>query len=135
MIDPWKDIDWNLVWKSQMQRSKELSPGRDCARIWESRESALRFWDMCQQERGRIDKALWETDTTPQSRVLDIGAGPGTLAIPFAQKVAHVTAVEPAKGMVSVMQEKMAEFGLQNISYRAEALGGCSCERGSAAAL
>ena len=70
MIDPLKDIDWNLVWKS--------------------RESAQAFWNMGRQERSRIDKT-----------------GPGTLAIPFAQKVAHVTAVEPAEGMCSVMREKM----------------------------
>ena len=116
MIDPLKDIDWNEVWKAQMQRNRDSSPGRDCARIWESRESALRFWNMCRQERGRIDKTVWETDTTPQSRVLDIGAGPGTLAIPFAERVAHVTAVEPAEGMVSVMQEKASEFGVKNIA-------------------
>ncbi|MHB8119300.1 MAG: class I SAM-dependent methyltransferase [Methanothrix sp.] len=99
-----------------MKQSRESSPGRDCARIWESRESAMRFWDMCQQERGRIDKTVWETDITPLSRVLDIGAGPGTLAIPFAEKAARVTAVEPAEGMCSVMQENMAEFGVKNIS-------------------
>jgi ubiquinone/menaquinone biosynthesis C-methylase UbiE len=116
MINPIEDIDWNEVWKSRMQRNKESSPGRDCARTWESRESALQFWNMCQRERSRIDKTIWETDTTPQSRVLDIGAGPGTLAIPFAQKVAHVTAVEPAEGMISVMREKMTEFGVSNIS-------------------
>jgi hypothetical protein len=40
MIDPLKDIDWNLVWKSQMKRNRDSSPGRDCARIWESRERA-----------------------------------------------------------------------------------------------
>ena len=111
MIDPLKEIDWNEVWKSRTRGNRESSPGRDCARIWESRESALRFWNMCQQERSRIDKTVWETDITAASRVLDIGAGPGTLAIPFAQKAAHVTAVEPAEGMCSVMREKMAEFG------------------------
>ena len=116
MIDPLKEIDWNEVWKSRTRGNRESSPGRDCARIWESRESALRFWNMCQQERSRIDKTIWETDITAASRVLDIGAGPGTLAIPFAQKAAHVTAVEPAEGMCSVMQEKMAEFGVGNIS-------------------
>ena len=116
MIDPLKDIDWNEVWKSRTRGNRESSPGRDCARIWESRESALRFWNMCQQERSRIDKTIWETDITEESRVLDIGAGPGTLAIPFAQKTAHVTAVEPAEGMCSVMKEKMAEFGVSNIS-------------------
>lgn len=116
MIDPLKDIDWNLVRKSQMKRNRDSSPGRDCARIWESRESALSFWNMCRQERSRIEKTILETDITEESRVLDIGAGPGTLAIPFAQKAAHVTAVEPAEGMCSVMREKMAEFGVENIS-------------------
>ncbi len=115
MIDPMKDIDWNLVWQSQVKENRKSSPGRDCARIWESRESALRFWDMCRKERSRIDQTVWETEITPDSRVLDIGAGPGTLAIPFAQKAAHVTAVEPAEGMCSVMKEKMAEFGVSNI--------------------
>jgi len=116
MKDPLKDIDWNEVWKSQMHRNRRSCPGRDCSRIWESRESALQFWNMCQQERKRIDNTIWETDITPQSRVLDIGAGPGTLAIPLAQKVAHVTAVEPAEGMSCVMREKMAEFAVQNIT-------------------
>ena len=114
MIDP-KDIDWNLVWKSQVEENRASSPGRDCARIWESRESALRFWNMCRKERSRIDQTVWETDMSPSSRVLDIGAGPGTLAIPFAQKAAHVTAIEPAEGMCSVMKEKMTEFAVSNI--------------------
>ena len=116
MEKPLEEIDWNEVWKTKMRQNKESSPGRDCARIWESRESALRFWNMCQKERSRIDKTVWETDITEESRVLDIGAGPGTLAIPFAQKAAHVTAVEPAEGMCGVMKEKIAEFGIKNIS-------------------
>ena len=41
--------------------------------------------------------------------------GRAPLAIPFAGKVAHVTAVEPAEGMCSVLKEKMAEFGRENI--------------------
>lgn len=116
MIDPLKDIDWNDVWKAQMRLSHESSPGRDCARIWESRESAERFWRMSEENKDRVDKTIWETDITPESRVLDIGAGPGTLAIPFAKMVAHVTAVEPAEGMVSILKEKMAEHGVGNIS-------------------
>ncbi len=115
MEDSYDALDWNEVWKVQMQRNKESSPARDCSRIWESRESALRFWNMSQENRSRVDKTIWSTDTTPESRVLDIGAGPGTLAIPFAQKAAHVTAVEPADGMTGVLKEKMAEYGVKNI--------------------
>ncbi|NTV77374.1 MAG: class I SAM-dependent methyltransferase, partial [Methanothrix sp.] len=115
MIDPLKDIDWNEVWKSRTRGNRESSPGRDCARIWESRESALRFWNMCVANYHRTEMVIQGTDITPDSRVLDIGAGPGTLAIPFAGKVVHVTAVEPAEGMCSVLKEKMAEFGRENI--------------------
>lgn len=72
---------------------------RDCARIWESRESALRPWNMCRKESSRIDQIIWKMDIRENSRILDIGAGPGTLAIPLVQKEAHVTAGEPAEGM------------------------------------
>ena len=116
MIDPMKDIDWNEVWKSQTKSNRESSSSRDCARIWESRESALRFWNMCQENFHRTEKVIQGTDITLDSRILDIGAGPGTLAIPFAQKVAHLTAVEPAEGMCSVMREKMAESEVKNIT-------------------
>ena len=110
------DIDWNEVWKAKIRRNRDSSPGRDCARIWESRESALKFWDMCMKNPDRISKTIAETDIGPDSRVLDIGAGPGTLAVPFSKKVAHVTAVEPAEGMGSVLKEKAASENAENIS-------------------
>jgi len=116
MIDPQKEIDWNEIWKSRTRGNRNSSPGRDCARIWESRESALRFWNMCLENSHRTEMVIRGTDITADSRVLDIGSGPGTLAIPFAGKVAHVTAVEPAQGMTDVLKEKMAEFGRENIS-------------------
>ncbi|WP_265580254.1 class I SAM-dependent methyltransferase [Methanofollis aquaemaris] len=47
--------------------------------------------------------------------VLDIGAGPGTLALPIAGRVKSVTAVEPAAGMVSVIEEKTGASGQKNI--------------------
>lgn len=115
MTDTLNDIDWNEVWKSRTKENRMSSPGRDCARIWESREAALRFWSMCQVNSHRTEAVIKGTDITADSRILDIGAGPGTLAIPFAHKAAHVTAVEPAEGMCSVMREKMAEQGISNI--------------------
>jgi predicted RNA methylase len=111
-----RDIDWNEVWKDQMKRSKESSSGRDCARIWEGKDNAMRFLKISRENADRVENTVAGTDITPQSRVLDIGAGPGTLAIPFSKKVAHVTAVEPASGMVSVLEDQMRAEGAQNIS-------------------
>jgi SAM-dependent methyltransferase len=50
------------------------------------------------------------------STVLDIGAGPGMLAVPLAGRVARVTAVEPAAGMADVMIEHAAEMGVSNLA-------------------
>jgi ubiquinone/menaquinone biosynthesis C-methylase UbiE len=70
---------------------------------------------MCQVNSHRTEAVIRGTAITADSRILDIGSGPGTLAIPFASRVGHVTAIEPAEGMCSVMQEKMAEHGVTNI--------------------
>jgi cyclopropane fatty-acyl-phospholipid synthase-like methyltransferase len=109
-------VDYNEVWSDHMKRNREVNSARDCSRIWESRDNALRFWNIFQENRDRVEKTIAGTYFTPESRVLDIGAGPGTLAIPFAQRVAHVTVVEPAEGMLSVLREKMAEEGVDNIA-------------------
>ena len=53
---------------------------------------------------------------TPDSRVLDIGAGPGTLAIPLAPQVREITAVEPGAGMVEILKDHAEQDGIRNIT-------------------
>lgn len=48
------------------------------------------------------------------SRVIEVGSGPGTFVVPFAQSVAHVTAVEPAEGMMAKIRENTAQAGVAN---------------------
>ncbi|WP_235284374.1 class I SAM-dependent methyltransferase [Methanosarcina mazei] len=83
--------------------------------MWKSQKSAKRFWDMTQENKGRVEKTLSGMALTPESRVLDIGAGPGSLAIPLAEMVAHVTAVEPAEGMMEILKQNMETYGTRNI--------------------
>jgi SAM-dependent methyltransferase len=45
----------------------------------------------------------------PGSRVLDLGCGPGTLAIPLSRRVAEVVAVDPDAGMLAEGQRLAAE--------------------------
>jgi ubiquinone/menaquinone biosynthesis C-methylase UbiE len=117
MIMKHHNIDWSKVWTEQMKRHQQCSNRKECASIWEEKESAKRFWEMSQRDnQKRARETIRSLHITPRSRVLDIGAGPGTLAIPLAEKVKSVTAVEPSKGMIEVLEENMAEYGCDNIS-------------------
>lgn len=111
------NIDWSEVWKETLERQLKLNKNVDCSTIWHSKERARRFWKMFQDSSARVitEKRIKGMKLSSESRVLDIGSGPGTLAIPIAQQVAHVTAVEPSDGMMSVMQENIKEYGIENI--------------------
>ena len=52
---------------------------------------------------------------TSQMSVLDIGSGPGILAIPLAKAGCQVTAVEPSAAMRQLLQKHMEEEGITNI--------------------
>jgi SAM-dependent methyltransferase len=54
--------------------------------------------------------ALW-----PGAKVLDIGAGPGSWALPLAETAGEVTALEPADGMVAILKSRIADTGTKNI--------------------
>lgn len=51
---------------------------------------------------------------SPQSRMIEVGSGPGTFVIPFAHMISHVTAVEPADGMKERIRENAREAGISN---------------------
>jgi SAM-dependent methyltransferase len=109
-------IDWNDVWKDQRTRHHETNRNSADASFWDAKDAARRFYRMAQENNGeRIEKTLRDLPLTPSSRVLDVGAGPGALAIPIARRVGHVTAVEPSKGMWSVLEENVEEERIGNI--------------------
>ena len=52
---------------------------------------------------------------TPETTVLDVGAGIGRWTVPLAKAARQVTAVEPAAGMREVLAERAASQGLRNL--------------------
>ncbi|MEL4306028.1 class I SAM-dependent methyltransferase [Methanococcoides sp. LMO-2] len=111
-----RDIDWNEVWKEQMRLYNEIDGSSEKVDIWGTKESARRYWEMSRNKgAARVEQTLKEIELTPDSRVLDIGAGPGALAIPISERVREVVAVEPSEGMFSVLEENIDSMNIDNI--------------------
>lgn len=54
---------------------------------------------------------------TQKHTVLEIGAGNGRITIPLAQKVQHVTAVEPSPRMLAFLKSNAERAQVNNITY------------------
>jgi len=112
-----RDPDWNEVWKCR-QKQHELSKiSDDPSHNWDKRENAERYNTNSRIGYDpRISLTIDGLDLSRDSRVLDVGAGPGTLAIPLAPRVKEVCAVEPGAGMVAILRERAAREGITNLS-------------------
>ncbi len=110
-------IDWDQEWRDSAAGDRKNNGDRQRLDKWQDLAECRRFdrrvkEDNWKRSRGIIGKL----DITPQSRVLDIGAGPGTLAIPLAQTVEHVTVVEPSGTMLQCLRDNIDATGVDNIS-------------------
>lgn len=108
--------NWAEVWKQLYEASSRTKTVGECASLWDSKERALEFLNMSLENPERIELVLSKLPITKNSRILDIGAGPGTLAIPFAERALAVTAVEPSTGMVEVMKDQAQEKNITNLT-------------------
>ncbi|MDD4136769.1 MAG: class I SAM-dependent methyltransferase [Methanoregula sp.] len=110
-------IDWNEAWKTIDRRKKAEDGSANCTDRWNDRERCRKYSARVQEDNW---KHAWERihamKIAPSSRVLDIGAGPGTLAIPLSGIVRHITAIEPSSGMLECLHGNMKERGITNIS-------------------
>gem|GEM_PF-507380 len=121
-----KDIDWNEIWKIRLSESFKNRDKNDesdkelaCSCYWDSVESArdyLKNYGLDgDNSEGRLS-LLDDIRLNRDSSVLEIGPGPGVFTIPFAERAGDVTAIEPAKGMFKVLQERITVRNLENVT-------------------
>ena len=111
------NIDWNEIWKARQERYDASRIAGDTSHDWDRKENAERYAAQSAGEfEKRIRMTLDDLTVNPSTRVLDIGAGPGTLAIPLAPWVKEITAVEPGAGMIAALKERTKREGIRNIT-------------------
>jgi SAM-dependent methyltransferase len=111
------DPDWNAIWKRRQELHESSKESDDPSHNWNKKENAERYDRNARSEYDdRVRKTIEALPVTRDSRVLDIGAGPGTLAIPLAPRVKEVTAVEPGAGMVEILKRHAERDGIKNIA-------------------
>lgn len=106
---------WNVLWRNTQLAARSTGRGIECWQNWDSEEDARNYYEAAQQksEPSQFAAAVLEA-TKPGFSVLDIGAGPGNLTVPIAKIAKQVTAVEPAQGMATVLEENLKNAGLSN---------------------
>lgn len=108
-------FNWNEIWNEVNGANIRCGAFGECASIWESKDEARGFLDNSFANPERTRFIIDSLPLSPDFRVLDIGSGPGTIAVPVAGRVKHVTAVEPSLGMADVMEEYAAETAVSNL--------------------
>lgn len=110
-------VDWNEVWKRRLALNRSTRNFREGADLWGDREQARRYAARSEADHAhRVAWTLQDLGVSPGDRVLDIGSGPGTLALPLARAGARVTAVDPAEGMLAELRAAAEREGLTGIA-------------------
>lgn len=101
--------DWNQIWMDAFLASRLTEDN------YYDDEARAKSYD--ESENIWIDgkKRIISLNPDPSWSVLDIGSGPGILAIPLAHRVKSVTAIEPSRSMIRCLQKHLADEKLTNV--------------------
>ena len=108
-IATYEDIDWHLLW--QNARAKKAWKSKT-SKQWNSNAASF---SKRTRKSAYSDRFLALVDIGPETTVLDVGCGPGTLAVPIARKAMSVTAIDYASGMLEELENEARKNELSNI--------------------
>jgi len=104
------DIDWDRIWlDSRLKRSCKCKGRKD----WDRKAPSFAKRNIGS---AYIDRLLQAVDPVAGDTVLDVGSGPGTLALPLAAMVRQVTAIDYSTGMLDELKAAASRQGIDNIA-------------------
>ena len=125
-MDELREIDfsfWNERWKQNYIERERRIRANPLIDYWDKRARDFSLMRKSNDyDFGRKVYAALRSVLHPDATMLDIGAGPGSFTIPFAQKIKFVTAVEPSQGMASLLKDNAKEAGVENFTVLEELL-------------
>lgn len=105
----YQDIDWDTMWReSRAHKSWKKKKSSD----WDRRAASFAERNI---DSPFVAQFLSQIRTQPDWSVLDVGCGPGTLAIPLAGQVRQVTALDYSASMLAELEKQAQAKGLANI--------------------
>ncbi len=111
--------DFARLWDEMYMRSRDqkMRFSTDSKGFWAQKSNVNLFVKRLRaDDRGRISTQLNALQFPAGATVLDIGAGPGTLAVPLTLRGCRVTALEPSAPMRSAMAEYQKEMNAADIA-------------------
>jgi SAM-dependent methyltransferase len=104
-----KEIDWDAIWDCKMQATSFAGEG---VQFWNQK---ARTFEGYHKENSYTDEMLSSMQLLPDYSVLDIGCGTGAMAIPLAERVRHVTALDWSSDMLAILKQRLAEQSVRNV--------------------
>jgi SAM-dependent methyltransferase len=112
--DPYADaLDWGAVWTARKTRHLAVPGFREGPGFFQQPANIERFFSRRSAPNPRFERQLALLRARPGSAVLDIGPGPGNLAVPLAADGRRVVAVEPAAPMRDLLARNAADAGVE----------------------
>jgi SAM-dependent methyltransferase len=103
------DLNWDELWR---QARAQKSRGGKGAEDWDKK--AVTFSSR-NQSSPFVSQVLSRLPLDSSLTVLDIGSGPGTLALPIAPRVKAVTALDFSPVMLATLDDLASQAGIENI--------------------
>jgi len=112
-IERWKEI---IDARASQMDAAYARLGRTSADFWDRR---ARNFHRTTREAAASDPFFLrlQREVTPETTVLDVGAGTGRFALALAPKVRQVIVVEPNASMLDYLRRDAAARGIGNITY------------------
>src|ERR1700693_5345909 len=93
-------IDWEQLWRSLVAERSAAAGSHSNPSYWDRRAPS---YARSTQARAAESIDVLAPYLSPRKTLIDVGAGAGRHALPLAERLEWVTAVEPSEGMLSQM--------------------------------